>query len=122
MKKKHLGLALVAMLQFIPIIVMPISTLRGLDPLVWGVIAALFAVLAVFMLRRQAWSRVASIFVQGFNIIVRILMTLGNVVRPEKAGGGVNAELAISMVLSIALSAAVLYYIEQPDIQLQMQG
>ncbi len=109
-------------LQFIPIIVMPLSTLRGLDPFAWGAIAALFAVLAVFMLRRQAWSRVASIFVQGFNIIVRILMTLGNVVRPEKAGGGVNAELAISMVLSILLSAAVLYYIEQPDIQLQMQG
>ena len=122
MRKKHLGLALVAILQFIPIIVMPINTLKGLSPVVWAVLAALFAVLGFFMLRRRAWSRVASIFVQGFNIIVRILLTLGNIVRPEKAGGGFNSELAISMALSMLLSAAVLYYIEQPDIQLQMQS
>lgn len=122
MRKRHLGLALVAILQFIPIIVMPINALKGLSPVVWGVLAALFVTLGFFLLRRRAWSRVASIFVQGFNIIVRILLTLGNIIRPEKAGGGLNSELAISMVLSMMLSAVVLYYVDQPDIQLQMQS
>jgi len=121
-RKMPLGLMLVACLQFIPIIVMPINTLKGLNPVLWGAIVALFVLLGVFLLQRRAWSRVASIFVQGFNVIVRILMTLGNIVQPEKAGGGINTELVISTVLSLILSAVVLYYIDQPDIQLQMQG
>jgi len=122
MRKMPLGLVLVAVLQFVPIIVMPLGTLKTLSPVVWGAIVVLFALLAVFLLRRQAWSRVASIFVQGFNVIVRILLTLGNVVRPEETGGGFNTEFAVAMALSVILSALLLYYIDQPDIQLQMQG
>ena len=41
--------------------------------------------------------------------------------RPE-AMNTFNVELAVSFVLSIVLSALILYYIDQPDIQLQMQS
>lgn len=122
MRKASLGLVIVAVLQFIPIIIMPLGTLQSMSPAIWAAILALFGLLGLALLRRREWARTASIFVQGFNIIVRLLMLTSNAVRVEDAGNVFNTPLVISFVLSMALSAFVLYFIDQPGIQLQMQG
>ncbi|NLX37359.1 MAG: hypothetical protein GXY68_11790 [Chloroflexi bacterium] len=122
MKRPSLGLVLVAVLQIIPIVIMPLGTLKGMGIEVWTPLVALFALLGVSLLLRRGWSRVASIFVQGFNILVRLLMGVSNVVASDKVGTGFNGELTVTFAISILLSAVVLYYIDQPDVQLQMQS
>ena len=122
MKKLPVGLVLVAIFQFVPIILMPVNTLKGMGPELWAAVGVPFALLGVFLLLRRGWSRVASIFVQGFNIIVRLLMGVSNVVAPEKVGTGFNVQIAITFPVAIVLSALILYYIDQPDVQLHMQS
>lgn len=122
MKKLPVGLVLVAIFQFIPIVIMPVNIFKGMGVELWTPVLALFALLGVFLLLRRGWSRVASIFVQGFNIIVRLLMGVSNVVASAKVGTGFNAQVAVTFAASIVLSALILYYIDQPDVQLQMQS
>ena len=122
MKKTSIGLIVVAIVQFIPIIIMPLNTLKAMSLPIWGVIAALFLLLGVSLVRRHEWARTASIFVQGFNVIVRLLMFMNNSVHPEDAGGGVNLPVIISFTLSMVLSMLLLQYFDQPDVQLQMQS
>jgi hypothetical protein len=116
-RRLPLGLVLVAILQFIPPLVLPPNSLRGVTPVIWGFVAALFALLGISLLRRRAWSRVATIFVQGFNIIVRVLATLGNVVQGGKPGSPINAWMLGTTVVSVILSAVILYYVDLPDVQ-----
>lgn len=112
-----LGLVLVAVLQVVAPLTLPPSLYQGISPVLWGVIVALFALLGINLVRRKAWSRVASIFVQGFNIIVRILIIAGH----AAPGGVVDYATISSFAVSIMLSAVILYYIDQPDIQVIMQ-
>jgi hypothetical protein len=116
-----LGLVLIATLQFIAPLVIPIEMLGGIGPVFWVLIAAIFALLGVNLLRRRAWSRVATIFVQGFNIIVRLLVILGNAVQSSDGGNLVNTTLLLTFGISVALSALILYYIDLPEIQMVMQ-
>jgi len=113
-------LIVVALLQWVPPLILPPQTLRAISPILWGVLAALFALLAVSLLRRQAWSRVASIFLQGFSIIVRVLVTVSHAVQGGKAGNPVDYWLVGTTVVSIILSGVVLLYIDRPDIQVAM--
>lgn len=114
------GLFLVAILQFIPPLVLPPATLKSVAPVIWAFVAALFALLGVSLLRRRAWSRTATIFLQGFSIIVRVLTLLGNVVQGRKPGNPVDVWLLGTTVVSIGLSAVILYYVDLPDIQVIM--
>jgi len=115
-----MGLFLVAILQFIPPLVLPPATLKSVAPVIWAFVAALFALLGVGLLRRRAWSRTATIFLQGFSIIVRVLTLLGNVVQGRKPGNPVDVWLLGTTVVSIGLSAVILYYVDLPDIQVIM--
>ena len=114
------GLFLVAIFQFIPPLVLPPATLKSVDPLIWAFVAALFALLGISLLRRRAWSRTATIFVQGFSIIVRVLTILGNVVQGRKPGNPIDVWLLGATAISIVLSAVILYYVDLPDIQVIM--
>jgi hypothetical protein len=116
-----IGLVLVAALQFVAPLVIPPEMLRGIGPVLWGVIAVLFALLGINLLRRRAWSRIATIFVQGFNIIVRLLVILGNAVQGKEAGNPLSAMLLVTFAISVALSALILYYVDLPDVQMAMQ-
>jgi len=112
-----IALLLVAILQFIPILILPPATFRGVGPVLAAVLLAVFVLLGVSLVRRRAWSSTASIFVQGFNIIVRILVMVSQGVK----GGKVDPWLLGTCAISIILSAVILYYIDQPDIQVLMQ-
>jgi len=117
--KQRLPTALlaVAILQFVPLLILPVATFRSIGVVLAALLVALFALLGVSLVRRRAWSSTASIFIQGFNILVRILVTVSQGVRDGK----VDWWLLGTSVLSIALSAVILYYIDQPDIQVLMQ-
>jgi hypothetical protein len=110
-------LVAVAVLQFIPLLVLPPATLRGVGPVLAVILVALFALLGVSLVRRRAWSSTASIFIQGFNILIRILVSVSQGVKDGK----LDPWLLGTSALSIILSAVILYYIDQPDVQVLMQ-
>ncbi len=112
------SLVLIAALQFITVVLLPPRMLAGIGPAVGIAVVVLFGVLGLSMLRLRPWARVAAIFVQGMNIIVRLLVLLGNVVAPE---GGVDYALLGTFVLAAALSALILVEIDKPEIQMIMQ-
>ncbi|MFH1084186.1 MAG: hypothetical protein V1772_00280 [Chloroflexota bacterium] len=116
-----IGLWIVAIFQFVaPLILPPVLYARFTLALLVPV-ALLFVLLGVNLLRRQAWSRVATIFVQGFNIIVRLLLVMSNAVQGRKLGNPLDVALLGSCFLSMALSAIILYYVDLPDVQVVMQ-
>ena len=115
-----IALVLVAVLQFLGPLALPPQMLAGISPLFWGIIGLLFAVLGVNLLRRKAWSRVATIFVQGFNVIVRILVLPANAVQGDEIGGAINMALLIACAVSFVISGIILYYVDQPDVQMIM--
>lgn len=116
-----LGLYIVAICQIIPPLVLPPSLLTAITPVIWLITVALFALLGVSLLRRRAWGRTATVFVQGFNIIVRLLYIIGHAVQRGETGNAVNAAMISTFILSVILSGIVLYYVDQPDVQVIMQ-
>ncbi|MHB0858550.1 MAG: hypothetical protein ACYC5M_13405 [Anaerolineae bacterium] len=115
------GLILVAVFQFVPLLILPPDVLKGIGLELWGIIAALFVVLGYNLLRQKAWSRVATIFVQGMSIIVHILV----VVSHARVGGQALAPwdtwLLSTSLVSALLSGVILYYVDLPDVQVLMQ-
>ena len=116
-----IGLYVVAILQVIAPLVLPPAILRNISPVIWALVVLLFGLLGFGLLRRQSWSRVASIFLQGFNIIVRLLVVIAHAVVGGELGGAADMPLLISMLISVVLSALILYYVDLPDIQIIMQ-
>ena len=114
------GLLVVAALQFGGPLLLPIETLKGVGLLIWMATVVLFFLLGVNLIRRRAWSRVATIFVQGFNIIVRILYLIGHTVEVGDAGASLNAATLGISLLSILVSGAIMYYVDLPDVQVVM--
>ena len=116
-----LGLILVAVFQFIAPLSLPPATLVGISPVIWVVIVLLFALLGFALLRRRSWARLATIFVQGFNILVRLLVVMSHAVVGGKPGGPLDIPLVSTSLVSIAISALILYYVDLPDVQIMMQ-
>jgi peptidoglycan/LPS O-acetylase OafA/YrhL len=116
-----LGLIAVAVLQVIPLLILPPTAYSGVSPVLGMMAAGVCVLLGVYLLRRHNWSRVATIFTQGVNIIVRILIMVAHAVPGGKAGGPLDWWLLGTCMVSIALSAAILYYMDLPDVQIMMQ-
>lgn len=121
LKELPKSLIWIAIGQIVALLIMPPSVLASISPVIWGVVVLLFALLGWGLLRRKAWARIASIFIQGFSIIVHLLVLLPN----AKAGGTLASPwdftFIITTIASMAVSAAILYYIDQPDIQAILQ-
>lgn len=120
-KSVRTGLVLIALLQFIPTILLPPQTLLSMPVWIWITVLVIFGLLGFNLLRLRAWSRTASIFIQGFNIIVRLLVMVGHAVQGGEAGNPVDIALLASFVLSMILSTVILYYVDRPDVQIVMQ-
>ena len=103
-------------LQFIPIILYPPSTFQGGWVVILVVVACLLA-LGYFLMTGRSWALKLSIFVQGLNIIVRLMMGFANAIRPEKLGGGFDGILIITSLLGILISGWFLFRLDQPDIK-----
>jgi hypothetical protein len=92
-----------------------------MGPAAWALVLLLFGLLGVNLMRRRAWSRVATVFLQGFSIIVRLLVALGHTVQGGQMGNPVDVGLVVSTVVSIILSGIILYYVDLPDVHVIMQ-
>jgi hypothetical protein len=105
---------LVAIGQFVPLALFPWSLSIGSLVAVL-VLALLCAFLGWGLMQRKPWARTLTIFVQGLNIIIRIITVFANIYTPET---GLNVALALTYVASAVLSGMMLSYIDRPDMQL----
>jgi hypothetical protein len=111
----------VAIGQVIAVLILPPSVIVSVSPLIWGILVVIFALLGWNLLRRKAWARLASIFVQGFNIIVHLLVIIPNAKLGTTPDSPWNFVLLGTTLVSVAVSTLILYYIDLPDVQVLMQ-
>jgi len=112
------GIRIVALAQVVPLLLFPWDlSVRSL------VFIAILILLAAFLgwalIQRKPWGRLLTIFVQGMNIIIRIITFFGNVYSPE---AGLNAGLLVMYVLSVVASGVLLSYIDRPEMQLVFES
>ena len=107
--------------QLIAVIILPPSVIISISPFIWGILVVIFALLGWNLLRRKAWARVASIFVQGFSIIVHLLVIVPNAKIGTTPASPWDFVMLGTTVVSVAVSALILYYIDLPDVQVLMQ-
>ena len=74
----------------------------------------LFALLGWALVRRRPWALTLSIFVQGFNVIVRIMMLLPRIV----VKGQLDVAWLVTSLLAVILSGAFLLLLEKPEVQI----
>jgi hypothetical protein len=108
----------IAFAQFVPLVLFPWDV--SIRSLVFVVILLLLsAFLGWALIERKPWGRTLTIFVQGLNIVVRIITLFGNVYGPEM---GLNVALLVTYLLSIVLSGIILGYIDRPEVQLAFEA
>lgn len=115
-KPKSRVVTIVAILQFIPPLILPPSMFASLNPVLILMLAGIltvFGLLAWGLFTYRGWARILTTFVLGFNVIIRLLILFPNAVRPD---GEVDVAFILTSVISIAFSAALLYSIDKPDI------
>lgn len=99
-------------LQFIPIILYPLDVFGG-GFVVIGIIVFLFLVLGYGIWRGRSWGLVMSIFLQGFNITIRIMMFFPH---SQMADGSLNFYWIITNFLAILISGWFLLRLDKPDV------
>jgi hypothetical protein len=112
-KSRPIEVTLVAILQFIPALLLPPALLSSVNPVLFIVPLAFFALLGWAMLTLRRWSMTLCIFVQGLNVIARFLIMFPQAVGEESA----DWLFVIISLVAILLSSGILYVIDQPKIQ-----
>ncbi len=104
-------------LQLSPLLIFPPSILlEGL--LAVGVVAVAVLALGFMMVRRRAWALTMSIFLQGLNVVVRLMMLFPHALLSGSAGKGVDVAFVVSSLLAIAISGWFLIRLDRPDIRM----
>jgi hypothetical protein len=111
-------LAFVAVAQFVPLILFPWS-LSVTSLVVLVILLGLCVLLGWALMRRKWWGRTLTIFVQGLNVIVRVITLFNNV---YTAGVGFDIPLLITYVLSVIISVIILAYVDRPEVQLVFES
>ncbi len=110
-------LAALYFLQLIPLLIFPPSILvEGV--LAVGMVAVAIVALGFMLLRKRAWALTMSIFVQGLNIVVRLMMLFPHALLTGSAGKSVDVAFIVSSILSIAISGWFLLRLDRPDIRM----
>jgi hypothetical protein len=112
-RSRPIEVTLVAILQFIPALLLPPALLSSVNPVLLIVPLAFFAFLGWAMLTLRRWSVTLCIFVQGLNVIARFLIMFPQAVGEESA----DWLFVIISLVAILLSSGILYVIDQPKIQ-----
>lgn len=105
----------VIVMQFLPLVILPPTTLFSLN----GVLAVVglilvFAGLGFAITRHKLWALNLSIFLQGFNIIVRVMMLFPNA---RLDSGAYDVAFILTSLLSVAVSLWFLQRLDKPDFQ-----
>ena len=112
------GIRLVALAQVVPLLIFPWD-LSARSFVFIAILILLAAFLGWALLQRKPWGRLLTIFVQGMNIIVRIITLFGNVYSQES---GLNVGLLVTYLLSAVVSGFLLSYIDRPEMQLVFES
>jgi len=104
------------LLQPLPLLLFPPALLADALPLIAIVVAVMWG-LGWMVWRRRTWALTLSIFIQGLNVIIRVMMLLSNAV---DASGNVNLGFIVTSVLAIVLSWLFLYRLDNQDLRAAM--
>ena len=115
------GLYIVAIVQFFVLLILPPTTVASMSLVLWIVGITVFALLGISMIRLHSWAGVATIFIQGMNIIIRLLVLVGHATIGAEPGAGLDVWMAVTTLASIICSWYILRYVDQPEIQAIMQ-
>jgi hypothetical protein len=103
------------LLQPLPLLLFPPALLADALPLIAIVIAIVWG-LSWLVWRKKAWALTMSIFMQGLNVIVRVMMLLSNAVS-QTSSGSIDVVYVVVSVLAIALSGLFLYRLDNQDLR-----
>lgn len=108
------------LLQPLPLLLFPPALLAGVllteaRSLIAIVLAIIWG-LSWLVWRKRAWALTMSIFIQGLNVIVRVMMLLSNAVS-QRSGGGLDVLYVVTSLLAIALSWLFLYRLDNQDLR-----
>jgi len=122
MEKRQLGIIwVVAIGQFIPLMLYPPGSLAAASPIFLILPLVFFAFLGYNLVMRKRWAKTLTIFMQGFNIIVRIMLVLSHGAYSLKTGGGYNWPVIVTGMVSILLSTLILYRFDVPEVELAFE-
>lgn len=111
-------ITLVAVAQFIPLVLFPWDLSLG-SVVAIVILLALSVFLGWTLLTRRAWGITLTIFVQGYNIIVRIITFWSNVYSETT---GLDIALLVTYVLSVTISWVLLTRIDRPEVRLLFES
>jgi zinc transporter ZupT len=111
-KSRPIEVTLIAILQFIPALLLPPELLLSINPIMLLILLAFFAFLCWAMLTLKRWALMLCIFVQGFNVIARFLIMFPH----ATDGEGVDLLFVITSLLGILLSTFILYVVDRPRV------
>lgn len=103
----------ILLLQFIPLLIFPPATLQGAFVAI-ALVLLVFAGLGLGVWRGRSWALTLSIFLQGVNIIVRLMMLFPNA---KTEAGVVNLPFILTSLLAIIVSGWFLLRLDRPDIR-----
>jgi hypothetical protein len=110
-------LLLVYIFQIIPLLIYPPETLKS-GLVVIGVIAIIFALLGYGLWRGRQWALSLSLCMQGFNVIIRLMMLFPHAMTRLSEGGFVlDVPYVVLGVASILLSGWFLLRLDRPDVR-----
>ncbi len=108
-------LAALYFLQLIPLLMFPPSILlEGIVAV--GVVAVAIVALGFMLLRKRAWALTMSIFIQGLNVVVRIMMLFPHAL--ESGASGIDVAFVVTSLLAIAISGGCLIRLDRADIRM----
>lgn len=121
-KRRPVLITVIAVLQIVPVILLPPKTLQATNPLFLLPPLVIFGVLAWALLTWRPAGRTMTIFVQGLNIIVRVLIGMSHVVPSKQPGTPTDVPLLVTFLVSTILSVLILFYVDQPEMQLLFEA
>ncbi len=111
----------IILLQIFPILIFPLKTITAALP-IFGFVAFIFALLGYGIWRGRSWALSMSIFIQGFNIITRMMMFFPHAIRTPVNGGGWDISYLILATLSMGISAWFMLRLDKPDVRSYIVG
>jgi hypothetical protein len=121
-KRRPALILIIAVLQIVPIVVLPPEILRSVNRVLLLIPVAVFALLGWALYTLRPLARTLTIFLQGLNIVVRVLVTMARVVPSRAEGTPADVPLFITSLVSVVLSTLILYYVDKPDMQLLFEA
>jgi hypothetical protein len=104
----------IIVLQIIPLLLLPFNLfVSGWWAILFMIV--IFVLLGIAFLRGKLWALTLSIFLQGINVVIRLMMFFPNA--QNTATGFLNWPFIITSILSIVLSIWFLLRLDKPDIR-----